>query len=117
MPANKSLHKALNLRPDLCFTVKAKNLESARSMKEAAHQILLAYDMPVSGTDYFPLTFTKNHPVKSLQNFMASFYMFIRLNYKSNVKPGQGLAGNGGFTSISEGYKSVLGTSKNVLKA
>lgn len=75
---------------------------------QTAYKVLLGSDAPLTVQDYFPVNSFVSKPIKWLQDFLAPFYLFIRLKYESKVVQNTNALGSGKQTINSIQVQELL---------
>ena len=75
---------------------------------QTAYKILLCSDAQLTVNDYFPINSFVSTPIKWVQDFLAPFYLFIRLKYESAVALNTNALGSGIQTINSTQVQELL---------
>ncbi len=78
---------------------------------------MLSTDTQISISDQYPMTVFGNHPIKWIQDFIAPFHIFIKLNFESSTLQADSLFGNGTITLHSQQTQKIGSTKKSISNA
>jgi hypothetical protein len=82
----------------------------------AAYKVLLSSDRPVTVEDGFPVTDMRVSYLRWVQDLIAPFHLFVRMEYASETR-GQGMPGAMNATLHAEGRTRVLGRVRDPYRA
>lgn len=83
----------------------------------SAYKLMLSTDTQISINDQYPMTVFGNHPIKWIQDFIAPFHIFIKLNFESSTLQADSLFGNGTITLHSQQTQQIGSTKKSISNA
>lgn len=75
---------------------------------QAAYTVLLSGDPRLQSQDECPPPRVDRHPLRWLQDFLAPFYLFMRLPYESGLTRGEDPIGGGSLELQSRGYRRIF---------
>ena len=82
----------------------------------SAYKVLLSSEKGITVTDTYPLNAFSTHPLQWLQDFMAPFFIFMKMKYESNTQHNDGLLSSGKISLESRQYKRLFFKNKETMK-
>lgn len=83
----------------------------------SAYKVLLSSEKTITVEDSFALNIFSNHPLKWLQDVIAPFYIFMKMNYSSTVKQTDGVLQSGKIQFESQLSKKLLIQTKQTMQS
>ncbi len=83
----------------------------------AAYKILLSSEKEIAIEDNYPLSILGYHPIRWIQDLLAPFFIFIKMNFESNVKQEDVFLSSGKIEITSKRTYSIGWKKKEISKA
>jgi hypothetical protein len=83
----------------------------------SAYKVLLSSENTITVTDTYPLNAFGTHPLKWLQDFVAPFFIFMKMKYENTIQQNDGLLSSGKISFESKQYKRHFFKNRETMKA
>lgn len=84
---------------------------------QAAYKVLLSSEKKITISDTYPQDIFGNHPLKWVQDLLAPFHIFMKMQYSSYVKQADDLLGGGSILLESRADQKMAGSTKQKMLA